>query len=90
MKNSQVTPETQQGAQSGRSLWRNTDFLLLWSGQTVSTLGTSISALALPLLMLALTHSPVSAGECVSARSPICSLACPQEHWWIAGIARKL
>jgi MFS family permease len=62
VKNSQVTSETQQGAQSARSLWRNSDFLLLWSGQTVSMLGTSISALALPLLMLALTHSPALTG----------------------------
>jgi len=43
-------------------LWRNRDFLLLWSGQTISTLGTRVSGLALPLLVLALTHSPAQAG----------------------------
>ncbi len=50
------------------SLWRNRDFLLLWSGQTVSVLGTNISALALPLLVLAVTRSPVQAGLITAAR----------------------
>jgi len=45
-----------------RPLWRNGDFVLLWSGQAVSTLGSTISTLALPLLVLALTHSPTQAG----------------------------
>lgn len=42
--------------------WRNADFLLLWSGQAVSTLGSNVSRLALPLLVLALTHAPAQAG----------------------------
>ncbi|MCC5576551.1 MFS transporter [Microtetraspora sp. AC03309] len=44
------------------SLWRNKDFLALWGGQIVSTLGTRISATALPLLVLAMTGSPANAG----------------------------
>ncbi len=43
-------------------LRRNRDFLLLWSGQVVSTVGTRISSLAYPLLVLALTRSPARAG----------------------------
>lgn len=43
-------------------LRRNRDFLLLWSGQVVSTVGTRISSLAYPLLVLALTRSPAKAG----------------------------
>jgi predicted MFS family arabinose efflux permease len=43
-------------------LWRNRDYALLWTGGAVSQLGTSISSLAYPLLVLALTGSPVRAG----------------------------
>lgn len=43
-------------------LRRNRDFMLLWSGQVVSTIGTRVSSLAYPLLVLALTHSPAKAG----------------------------
>jgi MFS family permease len=45
-----------------RPLRRNRDFLLLWSGQVVSTIGTRITSLAYPLLVLALTGSPAKAG----------------------------
>jgi len=43
-------------------LRRNRDFTLLWSGQVVSTVGTQVSALAFPLLVLGLTGSPRDAG----------------------------
>ncbi len=36
-------------------LWRVRDYLLLWGGQIVSLVGTSVSQLAFPLLTLALT-----------------------------------
>jgi MFS family permease len=44
------------------ALWRNRDFLLLWAGQAISSIGTQISSFALPLLVLALTNSPAQAG----------------------------
>jgi MFS family permease len=50
-------------------LWRNRDFLLLWTGQVVSTLGTRISGLAYPLLVLAVTGSPAQAGLVASAQA---------------------
>ncbi|WP_084316606.1 MFS transporter [Actinospica robiniae] len=39
-------------AQRGKpaSLWRHRDFMLLWSGQTVSDVGSAVTMLALPLL----------------------------------------
>jgi MFS family permease len=43
-------------------LRRNRDFLVLWSAQLVSTLGSQVSLVAFPLLVLALTGSPAQAG----------------------------
>lgn len=43
-------------------LYRNRDVMLLWSGQVMSTLGSGVSYLAFPLLVLALTQSPAQAG----------------------------
>ncbi len=54
--------ERVQAPQRPRSLWRNRDYLLLWSGQTVSSAGTQISTLAFPLLVLFLTGSAAQAG----------------------------
>jgi predicted MFS family arabinose efflux permease len=58
-----TVPE-QQTAAAPRlpSLWRNRDFVLLWSGQAISSVGGEVSSLALPLLILALTGSPAQAG----------------------------
>ncbi|GAC1349441.1 MAG: MFS transporter [Ktedonobacteraceae bacterium] len=43
-------------------LWRNRDYLLLWLGQAVSSLGTRLTQFAFPLLMVRLTHSIAAAG----------------------------
>jgi MFS family permease len=43
-------------------LRRNRDFMVLWSSQVVSTVGTRASSIAFPLLVLAVTHSPAKAG----------------------------
>lgn len=56
-----ITPPAQTSARP-RPLWRNRDYLLLWSGQAVSSIGGEASNLALPLLILTLTHSPAQAG----------------------------
>ena len=50
-------------------LWKNRDYLLVWSGQAISTLGTQVSQLAFPLLVLALTGSPAQAGFVAAART---------------------
>ncbi len=47
---------------SSNPLRSNRDFRLLWIGQTASVLGSRISSLAFPLLVLALTDSPARAG----------------------------
>ncbi len=44
------------------SIWRNRDYMLLWSGQLASTLGTAASQVIVPLLILAITGSAEDAG----------------------------
>jgi MFS family permease len=52
-----IAPERHAGR-----LWQNREYLLLWGGQAISATGSAASELALPLLILSLTHSPVQAG----------------------------
>ena len=45
------------------SLWRHTDFMKLWTAETVSQLGTQVTLLALPLTaILILKASPFEVG----------------------------
>lgn len=53
------------------SLWRNRDYLMLWGGQTISNVGTGVSTIAYPLLVLAVTGSPAQAGFISAARALI-------------------
>lgn len=58
-----VAPRPAGGSLSRAArLGRNRDFRLLWVGQMASELGSSVSAVAMPLLALAVTGSPVLAG----------------------------
>ncbi|HKT38831.1 MAG TPA: MFS transporter [Ktedonobacterales bacterium] len=61
MTTSAMPTEQPQVTRSGR-LWRNRSYMLLWSGQAISTIGTEISTVAFPLLALLVTNSPVQAG----------------------------
>jgi len=45
-----------------RPLRKNRDFLLLQTGQVLSTIGSESTAIAYPLVVLAITHSPAKAG----------------------------
>ena len=59
-------------------LHRNREFTLLWSGEALSALGSQISLVAFPLLVLAVTGSPAKAGVVGFARNlPIALLALP-------------
>ena len=44
------------------SLWRNRDFMLLWTGQIISSVGSMMTFIALPLLVLEVSRSPRQAG----------------------------
>ena len=61
MTTSAMPAEQPRATQPGR-LWRNRSYMLLWSGQAVSTIGTEISTVAFPLLVLFVTNSPAQAG----------------------------
>lgn len=59
-------------------LSRNREFVLLWSGQALSSLGSQVSLVAYPLLVLAVTHSAAKAGLVGFAQElPIAVLALP-------------
>lgn len=49
------------------SLWRERDYVGWWSGNTVSALGTSVSTIAFPLLVLFATGSVAKAGAISAA-----------------------
>ncbi|WP_405009005.1 MFS transporter [Kitasatospora sp. NBC_01539] len=57
------------GAETGRpGLWRQRDFLLLWSGQTVSEMGSAVTQVALPLLaVVSLRESTFQVGLLTAA-----------------------
>lgn len=57
-----TTREASKTRADKRSLWHNRDYVLLWCGQAISTIGGSVSDLAFPLLVLATTGSPLQAG----------------------------
>lgn len=57
-----LTEKTTHKANQSQPLWRNRDYLLLWGGQTISSLGTNVSQIVFPLLVLSLTGSAFQAG----------------------------
>src|SRR5689334_7119522 len=57
-----------------RSLWRHRDFMLLWTGQAVSEIGSAVTIVALPLVAVVLLHaSPFQVGL-LSAATTVCFL----------------
>lgn len=63
-------------------LWRNRDFTLLWTSQVASTVGTRVTSVAYPLLVLLLTGSPTLAGVVAFAQTlPFLLLYLPGGAW---------
>jgi MFS family permease len=51
-----------------QSLWKQRNFMLLWGGQLTSWLGTEVSGIAMPLVVLSLTGSTAQAGIVAAIR----------------------
>lgn len=49
-------------------LWRQREYMLLWSSQVLTTLGASAASIIYPILILALTGSPAQAGAASALR----------------------
>src|SRR5262245_29129051 len=49
-------------------LWKQRNYMLMWIGQGLSWLGTEISGIAMPLVVLSLTGSAALAGSIVAMR----------------------
>jgi len=63
-------------------LWRNRDYVLMVAAGTISAIGTKISQIALPLLVLGLTQSPVWAGLLGAAQLlPYLLISLPAGVW---------
>lgn len=53
---------TSTTSRPARLLGRNRDYTLLWSGQLISSTGSQVSDIAIPLLVYSLTHSAAQTG----------------------------
>jgi len=63
-------------------LWRNRDYILMVVAGTISAIGTKISHIALPLLVLGLTQSPIWAGLLGAAQQlPYLLISLPAGVW---------
>src|SRR5438309_4311121 len=49
--------KTPAGTERPRSLWRHRDFMRLWTGETISQLGTQVTLLALPLTAIVILRA---------------------------------
>jgi MFS family permease len=56
------------------SLWRHRDFMMLWSGQSISELGSSVTFVALPLTAVVLLKASTLQVGLLTAASTVCFL----------------
>jgi MFS family permease len=68
-RNLSTSKDPPVSSDKAKSVWRNRDYLLLWSGQALSDVGGAVSELAFPLLVLTVTQSPAQAGFVAAFRT---------------------
>src|SRR5215471_18337089 len=56
------------------SLWRHRDFLLLWTGQSISEIGSAVTIVALPLAAVVLLHATTFEVGLLAAAGTACFL----------------
>ncbi|GAA2299251.1 MFS transporter [Streptomyces caniferus] len=59
---SQSPPDRQAPSRPSTPLWRNRDYNILWISRSLTEVGFNASTMAFPLLVLAVTRSPGTAG----------------------------
>jgi MFS family permease len=57
-----------------RSLWRHRDFMLLWTGQAISEIGSAVTIVALPLAAVVLLNATTFQVGLLSAATTVCFL----------------
>lgn len=62
-----------RGASPG-TLWRHRDFMLLWSGQAISEIGSAVTIVALPLAAVVLLNATTFQVGLLSAATTVCFL----------------
>ncbi|WP_260639564.1 MFS transporter [Streptomyces angustmyceticus] len=62
MPSSQNPPAGQEPPRRATPLWRNRDYNILWISRSLTEVGFNASTMAFPLLVLAVTRSPGTAG----------------------------
>src|SRR5436190_22562376 len=81
---------TRDDARIPRSLWRHGDFLKLWTGQTVSELGSVVTGTAIPLVaLLVLGAGPTQMALLVVAGSLAILLVGLFAGAWVDRLRRK-
>ena len=57
-----------------RGLWRHRDFLLLWTGQSISEIGSAVTVVALPFAAVVLLHATTFQVGLLAAAGTVCFL----------------
>lgn len=63
----ELSDSTESGEVRAASLWRNHDFMILWTGETVSQLGSSMSFFVFPIIGYSITGSTTQAALALTA-----------------------